>query len=302
MWTLVPDDDPDESSLDFPVFSLDRHDLTGVASAPIIHGMTEEPHSPPPAIQRNDDGGYGPVDGAPSEPEATALVAMAYDDALARQWLLEDQAPDGSLALRAGSVTRDQTALGALALDPGPARERALDHLVTHRGYNGDDPNVHAFGWPWTVGTHGWTEPTAWGLLAVRTLRSSATDRIADALAFFQERECAGGGWNYGSSITLGVDLPPYVQTTAMALLGLGDLAPDLAARGTATLERLWPSESAGLLSLAITACALRLHGSPESPAVASALRNAVPHGGVDTVTAAWVAFGLGASGPWDTA
>ena len=195
--------------------------------------MGEASNSPPLPIRRNDDGGYGPVDGAPSEPEATALVALAYDDGLARQWLLADQAADGSLALRAGSVTRDETALGALALDPGPSRERALDHVVAYQGHNGDDPYVHAFGWPWTEGAHGWTEPTAWGLLALRTLRPSATDRIADALAFFQERECAGGGWNYGSSVTLGVDLPPYVQTTAIALLGLGDRAPALAERGT---------------------------------------------------------------------
>lgn len=264
--------------------------------------MRDLSQGPLRSIRRNDDGGYGPVDGAPSEPEATALIALAYDDGLARQWLLADQAADGSLALRAGGVTRDETALGALALDPGPPRERALDHLVTNRGYNGDDPNVHAFGWPWTVGTHGWTEPTAWGLLALRTLRPSATDRIADAHAFFQERECAGGGWNYGSSITLGVDLPPYVQTTAIALLGLGETAPVLAQRGVRALERLWPSESAGLLSLAVTACALRLHASRESPAVASALRDAVPEGAVDTVTTAWVAFGLGASGPWDAA
>jgi len=254
------------------------------------------------SIRRNDDGGYGPVDGAPSEPEATALVALAYDDGLARQWLLADQAADGSLALRAGSVTRDETALGALALDPGSPRERALDHVVTSQGHNGDDPYVHAFGWPWTEGAHGWTEPTAWGLLALRTLRPSATDRIDDALAFFRERECAGGGWNYGSGVTLGVDLSPYVQTTAIALLGLGDRAPALTERGTAALERLWPSESAGLLSLAVSACALRLHGSSESAAVMRALRDAVPHGAVDTVTAAWVAFGLGASGPWDAA
>jgi hypothetical protein len=264
--------------------------------------MGDLSRKPPRSIRRNDDGGYGPVDGAPSEPEATSLVALAYDDAVARQWLLADQAPDGSLALRAGSVTRDETALGALALDPGPARERALDHVVAYQGHNGDDPYVHALGWPWTEGAHGWTEPTAWGLLALRMLRPSATDRITDALAFFRERECAGGGWNYGSSTTLGVDLPPYVQTTAIALLGLGDREPPLADRGIAALERLWRSESAGLLSLAVSACALRLHGSPELPAVATALRDTTLHGAVDTVTTAWVVFGLGASGPWDAA
>ena len=127
------------------------------------------------------------------------MVALAFDDTVARQWLQGNQAADGSIALRAGSVIRDETPLGALALGPGPGRERALDHVVRYQGANGDDPLVNAFGWPWTDNTHGWTEPTAWGLLALRTLRPSATDRIADAIALFEERECVGGGWNYGT-------------------------------------------------------------------------------------------------------
>ena len=247
---------------------------------------------------RNDDGGFGPVPGAPSEPEATAMVALAFDDALARRWIADAQQADGAVELRVGSVTRDLTALGALALGPGEERERALDHLVSIAGANGEDTTLATDGWPWTDGTHGWTEPTAWGLMALR-LRPTATDRIADARAFFGERACEGGGWNYGAPETLGVPIGPYVQTTALALLALGSDEPELSANGLAALERMWRSESDGLLSLATTTCALRLGGSEQADEAAQALGRDRDRA-ADTVTAAWVAFAIGAAGPWE--
>ena len=71
-----------------------------------------------PERWRNDDGGFGPVTGAPSEAEATAMIALAFDDDPARAWLADAQQADGSLGLQVGSVVRDVTALGALALVP----------------------------------------------------------------------------------------------------------------------------------------------------------------------------------------
>jgi hypothetical protein len=115
----------------------------------------------------------------------------------------------------------------------------------------------------------------------------------------FQERECVGGGWNYGSRETLGVNLPPYVQTTAVALLGLGDTDPNLADRGVAELERSWRSEIDGLLSTATTACALDLFGSPHAGSARDAVAATIRDGAPDTVVAAWTAFALGGRGPW---
>jgi hypothetical protein len=208
------------------------------------------------------------------------------------------QAPDGSLGLTVGSVVRDVSALGALALGAGAPRERALDRVAAVAGRNGPDLEVTHFGWPWTDGTHGWTEPTAWGLLALRTLRPAATDRIADAFAMFRERECVGGGWNYGSRVTLGVDLRPYVQTTAIALLALGDAEPDLSQRGVSVLEQRWRSEIEGPLSVATAACALRSLGSPEAQSARDAVM-ATDVAGLDTVASAWIAFALDGHGPW---
>ena len=248
---------------------------------------------------RNADGGFGPVPGAGSEVEATGMVAVAFDDDRARAWLADAQEADGSLGMQAGSVVRDATALGALALHPGAERERALDHLVSLYGRNGGDPAFDTFGWPWTRGAHGWTEPTAWGLMAIRH-RVGSSDRLADALAFFHERECVGGGWNHGSPEALGVNIGPYVQTTAIALLALADDAPELAKRGLRVLERTWRAESDGVLTLATAVCALRRARSVEASEAAVVLGSRVEEAAGDTVNAAWLAFANGAPGPWE--
>jgi hypothetical protein len=237
--------------------------------------------------------------GAPSEPEATSLMVLAFDDAEGRGWLSSAQLPDGSSGLRAGAVFRDVTALAALALPAGDPRERALDRVVATAGVNGPDPTIVAAGWPWTDDAHGWVEPTAWGLLALRRERPTARSRIDDAIALLGERECVEGGWNYGSRTTLGVDLVPFVQTTALALLAIGDEEPSLVARGVASLERQWRSESAGILSLATAVCALDVVRSDHASAARRALLGAIPAGTEDNVVAAWTTMALERRGPW---
>ena len=64
------------------------------------------------AARRNPDGGFGPVPGAGSEPEPTALAALALDDPDAAAWLEDAQGDDGSVGVRAGAVFRDLTARG----------------------------------------------------------------------------------------------------------------------------------------------------------------------------------------------
>ena len=251
------------------------------------------------ARRRNGDGGFGPVITGVSEPEATALMCLAFDDEPARSWLAQHQRDDGSLGLQVGTVFRDVTSVSALALGQGPERERALDHVVGLVGRNSTDPAVTRAGWPWTDGAHGWTEPTAWGLLALRLFRPTQRDRIDDALAMFRERECVGGGWNYGSRNVLGVDQRPYVQTTALALLALGDIEPDLSDRGTAELERSWPAEADGLLSVATATCALQMRGSRHAAKAGAALRRAADRGTNDNVAFAWAAMAATGAGPW---
>ena len=176
---------------------------------------------------------FGPTAGAEPEPEPTALAAIALDDDAARRWLAGAQRSDGSFGLTAGPVENDAaTGLAALALPPGAERERALDHLVATpaRTLPPDpvvphDPNVP--GWGWALGTAGWVEPTSRALLAFRRLRPSATTQIDGAVGFLADRECVGGGWNFGNRSVYYVDLPPFGQTTAAGLIGLHALASD---------------------------------------------------------------------------
>jgi hypothetical protein len=242
------------------------------------------------------DGGFGSVPGADPEPEATAMAAIALADTDAVGWLLERQRPDGSFGIDAGGVTSDDTALTCLALPAGAALERALDRVESTAGANAvDAPGVPPYGWSWTVGAHGWTEPTAWGVLALRQRRPTATARIDDGLAALRSRACGGGGWNYGTPESFGVEQPPFVQTTAIALLATVGIDGPLTASGQRALRDRWRSEEAGFLSLATAAAALRVLGDPDADeAVELVEHRAQGADDAGTVALAWASLALG--------
>jgi hypothetical protein len=248
------------------------------------------------------DGGFGPRPGLAAEPEPTALAAIALGDDDARRWLVEHQREDGGFALVAGDVVSDAaTALGALALSPGEAQDRALDHVMNHQAQrlpaNPDSPHDPSLrGWGWTPDTFGWVEPTAHAVLALQVLRPSADGPLSDGLALLANRECDGGGWNYGNRVILGVDLPPYAQTTAVALIALQGAQPELFARGLASLDRLWRAERHGGLSLAMAVAAFRLAGEPVAEEVERALDAELERTALleDTVALAWAGIATG--------
>jgi hypothetical protein len=245
---------------------------------------------------------FGPTAGAEPEPEPTALAAIALDDDAARRWLTGAQRPDGSFGLTAGPVQNDApTGLAALALPPGDERERALDHLVATpaRTLPSDpvvphDPNVP--GWGWALGTAGWVEPTSRALLAFRRLRPGSTTQIDGAVGFLADRECVGGGWNFGNRSIYYVDLPPFGQTTAAGLIGLHALASGygLVLRGVDALRRLWPLER-GPLTLAMSLAAFRLLDLAEAEELEHALERTLDAPPPDVISLAWIAL---ASGP----
>ena len=264
---------------------------------------------------RNDDGGFGPRPGLPSEPEPTALATLALDDAAGRSWLASHQRADGSLALVIGdrvnppddSVNDSATSLAAIALPAGPGREAALDHVMAHQAIkltaSSDvvplDPAYR--GWSWTPFTFGWIEPTSRNLLALQLLRPSATDEINDAVSLLADRSCVGGGWNYGNREVWDKELEPYAQTTAIALIGLqgaGDLK--VIQDGYTVLRRLWPVEDGGM-SLGLSLIALRFapDGSDSERAdVEAALAKSFDSTAFldDTVALAWATLATGDS------
>ncbi len=100
-------------------------------------------------------------------------------------------------------------------------------------------------GWPWQVGeAFATVEPTALASIALRAWGGAgAGERIAEARRYFADRECPGGGWNYGTPYTYDKGLPPMGLATAKALLavvlcGEPPTSP-LARRGADALSRL---------------------------------------------------------------
>ena len=228
------------------------------------------------------------------------MAALALRDQRAMDWLIDAQRTDGAFGMQAGSVLSDDTAVVCVGLPTGTARERALDHLERIAGANAvADPGAPPYGWPWTQGAHGWIEPTAWGMLALRAGRPEAAAGIADGLEVLRDQECVGGGWNYGTREGFGVAQPPFVQTTAVAVLAVAGLDEALRRRGQVVLERRWPAEEAGLLSVASAAASLAALGSPQAAhareaMIATAGRTAA----ADTVALAWASLAEQGRGP----
>lgn len=208
---------------------------------------------------QNPDGGWGAEDGKRSNTEATSFCLLALsvlrDKALAGSvkqglnWLINQQNADGSWPLTAnvkdGSWT---TALAVLSLAPFEAfRPRALRGARWLLRREGEDlgwvasvlyrlaPQMLAVqlnpdlkGWPWTSGTFSWVEPTSYALIALKKLRpdlraTQVEERIHEGELVLYDRVCKRGGWNYGNTKTLGMDLSPYPDLTALALIALQD-------------------------------------------------------------------------------
>ena len=125
-------------------------------------------------------------------------------------------------------------------------------------------------------------------------LRPAAGEAIADARRLLADRECSGGGWNYGNRQVLGTNLEPYLQTTAAALIGLQEPSNPLVIRGMKVIDRLWLKEPGGL-GLSMALAAMRLNGQ-QRPRLAAALQRLVDQSELllDGVSLAWAAIALG--------
>lgn len=220
---------------------------------------------------QNADGGWGAVPNRQSNTEATALALLALSSRpetkathLERglQWLIDIQNPDGSWPMhRSPSHGSWATALATLALasfdGQGPRALKGARWLLAHRGRSLGwlaslayrvvpekmavqvDPDL--LGWSWTSDGFSWVEPTAYALIALKRLNAeiggAADAHIREAERLLYDRMCDGGGWNHGNSNAYGVTIPPYPETTALALIALQDREAE--APNRASLRRL---------------------------------------------------------------
>ena len=251
------------------------------------------------AMLQNGDGGFPPSAGGASEPEPTALAAIALDNSAARSWLDSHQRSDGGFIVGPDSVLNDSpTPLAALALAPGDRRDRALDYVVQHQApqLGPDDRiphDVNTRGWGWTSKTFGWVEPSARALLVLKLLRPNV-QQIADGNAVMTDRECQGGGWNYGNKEVFGTQYEPFLQTTAAGLMGVQDRTDGIRERAVAVIQRIWPNEPGGL-GWAMASAALHAverRDADLDAELAALVAQTQLYG--DTVALAWAAIALG--------
>jgi len=207
--------------------------------------------------KQNPDGGWPYIRGSSwTEPTAYAVLALlsageteAAGSGL--RWLRAAQRSDGSFPPQPG-VDHGAWVTGLAALVPAerlglPAHARSIEWLLGNSGTEstlayrvrewllstsvGDFENA---GWPWAPDAAAWVGPTSMAILALKkehSRRPSAATgaRVDSATRFLWARVCRGGGWNYGSVAVYGRDLPPYPETTGMALAALrGDRSPKL--------------------------------------------------------------------------
>jgi hypothetical protein len=232
-------------------------------------------------LARNADGGWAYHSGKRSriEPTCWALLALGQAETIAPDFDVLRRWPrkGGWLIETVGTPPNHAfNAIAALTLLYSPSDVALAEPLVrllsASKGLRlPPDPVVRLDsslqGWSWVEGTPSWVEPTAWCVLLLRRLiarrpNPEAAERIRVGEQMLADRACRDGGWNYGNSNVYGQDLPPYVPTTALALLALQGRRIDAVVRGLERLERdVFTERSVMALSLAVIC--LRIYGRP---------------------------------------
>ena len=241
---------------------------------------------------QNTDGGWGyfPGKGSWLEPTAYAAVALRGEPASDRAWglLSSWQASDGSWRPYPGvnmaswgtslcvTIAIARKEWGAplqkgveWLLGSSGVESRMVNRIAARIGLLKSERDIGLKAWPWKPETSGWVEPTVHALVALkqaspRMSSSELRERVRLGEAELMNVRSRDGGWNYGSPAALGVDLPSYPETTALALVGLQEQsglggAFDVAAR---QLE-----DTPSPLARAWLTIALRLHGmKPQEP------------------------------------
>jgi len=186
------------------------------------------------------DGGYAGFPGETAQVDVTAwsalanqwsLLAGAPADPAPLTWLSERQAEDGLLSYsELQPIATWPTAIAMLAwfgneafYDRMVAATRFLE-LIWAENVARIPLRAGPAGWPWTVGTAGWVEPTALAMLALRAFSVEPRPRVLEARDFLMERQLPSGGWNYGNTIVFDVELRPMTESTAQALTALAGL------------------------------------------------------------------------------
>jgi hypothetical protein len=225
----------------------------------------------------NSDGGIPYSPGMPSFSEPTLLMILAFiavkEAHLVQQlvdWALKHRNSDGSIGL-SGEFPNEglwNTPLLAIVmhnLGLKVERDAAIDFIIKARSITqkrspNNDMNAQLLGWPWIVNTFGWVEPTSWALLALSLAGKENHPRSVEGRKLLEDRCIPEGGWNYGNKVVFNHRLMPFWDTTALALLALGESNQSLTKMNLDLLERSFP-EIQSLYSNALSGICLERFG-----------------------------------------
>jgi hypothetical protein len=187
------------------------------------------------------EGGFSANVGGKYRPDATAWAILALSAAgtkedgleMSRARLATSQLSDGRVSLLPDHPDAYwPTPLAILAWQGSAAhleqQSRAIEFLLKTTGLHwqrkpgapaAHNPNIQ--GWPWTVNTFSWVEPTALSLIALQVAGYGGHERAREATRLLMDRQLNQGGWNYGNTIVFGQELRPMPENTGMALNAL---------------------------------------------------------------------------------
>lgn len=225
----------------------------------------------------NPDGGLPYAPGNPSFSEPTLLMLLAFiaaGETNAAQpllhWALQNRNSDGSIGLNRDFPNEGlwNTPLLAIALHHlhlKNERDSSIDFILNFRSLQveaspDNDVDTSLVGWSWVPQTFGWVEPTAWALVALTLAGKSEHPRSVEGRRLLENRCIREGGWNYGNKVVFNHTLMPFWDTTALALLALGNSNPELRDRNLELLEKSLP-EIHSLLSTSMVCLCLAKFG-----------------------------------------
>lgn len=176
------------------------------------------------------DGSLGVRAGEPTPKWPTSLAVLAWQSALVA-------GRQGKLLLPGASQVADPPAFPAAQVRLGDegleaelqqAKDRAVAWLLQAVGKPlppmhppGHDTSIVA--WPWVAQTHSWVEPTAFSVLALKSVGLADHPRVREGVRLLLDRQLPGGGCNYGNTFVLGARLRPHVLPTALSILALAE-------------------------------------------------------------------------------
>lgn len=234
--------------------------------------------------QRNSDGGWPYYGGRKSRLEPTCWAALGAGVPIESTPIVGWLNNDGMVVEpTTGQVNLAFNGLAALTLGATESTRRLADRIIAMLvGARGDalppsepirqDNSLQ--GWPWTMGTFSWIEPTAWCMLALKraTLPSAEIrSRIAVAESIMRDRECKGGGWNSGTAEVFGKSLPAHVPPTAIGVMALQDRRTEAALTNAVRFLEVQAVAEGSTTALALSTLALACI-EREAPAMVSAL------------------------------